>query len=137
MNGMYRPTGGNIDGGTYPADIWGEYMGSVVGNNCHDFKQPTQPFHSQPFFGHYSREGAKDENKDGQTTPGATQPGANPQPEPDQQNKGDSNKGQGNGKKNGGDNRNGNFDPNQYETPPQGPPQTADPGGGTQAPTDG
>jgi penicillin-binding protein 1A len=137
MNGMYRPTGGNIDGGTYPADIWGEYMKSVVGNNCHDFKQPTQPFHSQPFFGHYSREGAKDENKDGQTTPGATQPGANPQPEPDQQNKGDSNKGQGNGKKNGGDNRNGNFDPNQYETPPQGPPQTADPGGGTQAPTDG
>src|SRR3954466_9273258 len=29
MNGMYRPTGGNIDGGTYPADIWGEYMKSV------------------------------------------------------------------------------------------------------------
>ena len=26
MNGMYAPTGGNIDGGTYPAAIWGAYM---------------------------------------------------------------------------------------------------------------
>ena len=65
MNGMYRPTGGNIDGGTYPADIWGEYMKKAVGKFCGGFPKPKQPFVSQPFFGHYSREGLKsDEDKD-------------------------------------------------------------------------
>src|SRR3954449_587699 len=44
MNGMYAPTGGNIDGGTHPADIWGEYMKQAVGKYCGDFKQPTEPF---------------------------------------------------------------------------------------------
>ena len=44
MNGMYAPTGGNIDGGTYPADIWGEYMKQAVGKYCGDFKKPTEPF---------------------------------------------------------------------------------------------
>ena len=64
MNGMYAPTGGNIDGGTYPADIWGEYMKQAVGKYCGDFKKPTEPFTSQPFLGHYAREGGKDDEKD-------------------------------------------------------------------------
>ena len=68
MNGMYAPTGGNIDGGTYPADIWGDYMKKAVGKYCGDFKQPTEPFQSQPFFGHYSREGGKDDDE-GPATP--------------------------------------------------------------------
>ena len=61
MNGMYS-TARNIDGGTYPAQIWGEYMKKAYGKYCGDFKQPTEPFQSQPFFGHYSRSG-KDETK--------------------------------------------------------------------------
>ena len=60
MNGMFH--GANIDGGTYPAQIWGEYMKKAHGKYCGDFKQPTEPFQSQPFFGHYSRSG-KDETK--------------------------------------------------------------------------
>src|SRR3954454_13904383 len=64
MNGMYAPTGGNIDGGTYPADIWGAYMKKAVGKYCGDFKKPTDPFSSQPFLGHYARAGGKDDEKD-------------------------------------------------------------------------
>jgi penicillin-binding protein 1A len=133
MNGMYAPTGGNIDGGTYPADIWGEYMKQAVGKFCGDFKKPTEPFQSQQFLGHYAREGGKDGNKkDGNgdpvdpSSPGVA-PGTQTTPGADQQ-----------GGNNGGDqkkpatNNDANFDPNAYETPPQ-----ADPGGGTQAPADG
>ncbi|WP_028064449.1 transglycosylase domain-containing protein [Solirubrobacter soli] len=129
MNGMYAPTGGNIDGGTYPADIWGEYMKKAVGKYCGDFKKPTEPFTSSPFDGHYARMGGKDDEKKDENgkpvDPNApdtqTKPGADTQ---DPANGGDQ-------KKPTTDN-NGNFDPNAYETPPQ-----ADPGGGTQAPTDG
>ena len=64
MNGIYSPTGGNIDGGTYPADIWGEYMKQAVGKYCGDFTKPTEPFTSQPFLGHYARDGGKDDEKD-------------------------------------------------------------------------
>ena len=59
MNGLYLG-GRNIDGGTYPADIWGTYMKQAVGSYCGDFKRPTQAFHSQPFQGHYARQGGKD-----------------------------------------------------------------------------
>src|SRR4051794_40897469 len=66
MNGMYAPTGGNIDGGTYPADIWGQYMKQAVGKYCGEFKKPTDPFQSSPFKGHYAGQGGKDEDKDGE-----------------------------------------------------------------------
>src|SRR3954469_1126280 len=73
MNGMYAPTGGHIDGGTYPADIWGEYMKKAIGKYCGDFKKPTEPFQGQTFQGHYAREGGKDDQgKDGENVdPGA------------------------------------------------------------------
>ena len=50
--------GGPVDGGTFPADIWGAYMKSVVGNFCGPFPQPKEPFVSRPFFGQYSTTGA-------------------------------------------------------------------------------
>ena len=134
MNGMYAPTGGNIDGGTYPADIWGEYMKQAVGKYCGDFKKPTEPFTSQPFLGHYAREGGKDDEKDedGESvdpdcagrrsrnpdTPPATTPRAARRTKP------------------AAGQRRRRFDPNAYETPPQQAPP-ADNGGGTQAPPDG
>jgi penicillin-binding protein 1A len=138
MNGMYRPTGGNIDGGTYPADIWGDYMKKAIGKFCGDFKKPAQPFQSQPFFGHYSRDGLSDEeNKDpsafGQPNdPQAPQNTAPPKSTAPETNNGGTDK-----NKNNGGNNGAAFDPNQYETPPQGPPATQDPSGGTQAPTHG
>ena len=55
MNGLYF--GRNVDGGTFPADIWGEYMRQAKGSFCGDFPQPKEPFVSTPFFGEYSSTG--------------------------------------------------------------------------------
>jgi len=136
MNGMYRPTGGNIDGGTYPADIWGDYMRKAVGKTCHaKFKQPTEPFHSQPFFGHYSREGlSEDEDRD----PSSDSTNDPQQAAPETQTKpGDTGTNRdtgGNDRKKPGGRDDATFDPGAYETEPQAPPATQDPAGGTQAP---
>ena len=49
--------GGSVAGGTFPAEIWHDYMMKVKGKFCGDFKPPTEPFHATPFFGKYSRSG--------------------------------------------------------------------------------
>jgi penicillin-binding protein 1A len=120
MNGLYF--GRNVDGGTFPADIWGEYMKSVAGKYCGDFPKPKTPFVSQPFFGHYATTGRlKDPNAKGDTT---TQPGQ--QTDTGKKKKQTGNGGdQGNGQT--GDNGGAAYDPNKYETPPQGPPATKTP----------
>ena len=51
--------GGSVAGGTFPAEIWGDYMKAVKGKFCGDFKPPKTPFHSSPFFGKYSRSGGR------------------------------------------------------------------------------
>jgi penicillin-binding protein 1A len=109
--------GGPVDGGTFPALIWGTYMKQAVGKYCGDFKKPTQPFVSQPFFGHYATTGLK---RSGTPTPGpglTTTPGVAPTPAATAA-PGATATPQG-------------FDPNLYETPPQGEPGT----GGAPAPT--
>jgi penicillin-binding protein 1A len=126
MNSQYF--GGPVDGGTFPALIWGTYMKQAVGKYCGDFKQPTQPFVSQPFFGHYATTGRRDGAVSGDqqgtgagtgspdqgttngTTPNATPPSGTPGA-------------------NGGANGGATYDPNKYETPPQGAPNTQSPGG--------
>ena len=42
MNSLYF--GGPVDGGTFPADIWGDYMGRIKGSFCGDFAPPKTPF---------------------------------------------------------------------------------------------
>ena len=128
MNGLYF--GSNLDGGTYPAQIWGDYMKKVVAKGCGEWRKPTEPFNSQPFQGKYAREGAKDEES-GEGDEQGTQPGATTPPAAtDEPNNGGDNDRGGN---NGGTNDDTGFDPGAYETQPQG-----DPGnGGTQAPNDG
>ena len=117
--------GANIDGGTYPAQIWGEYMKKAHGKYCGDFKQPTEPFQSQPFFGHYSKIGQKGRGEEGS---GGGRRGRGPvagrrgQAEIDKPGTDD------NGTTPGGTEE-PPFDPNQYETPPQGDPNTGTPGG--------
>jgi penicillin-binding protein 1A len=131
MNGMYV-TGGNIDGGTYPADIWGTYMKKAAGSYCGEFKRPSEPFSSQPFQGHYAREGGKEDDES--TDPSDAQvPAPGTETEPSDDTGGDSNRGGDRGAGNDG----AAFDPNEYETPPQGAPETVAPGGGTKAPGDG
>jgi penicillin-binding protein 1A len=115
MNGLFY--GGNVDGGTFPAAIWGAYMKSVIGNFCGDFPQPKVPFSSSPFFGDYAStgggrlgfgEGESDGTGDSFTEPESPGPEAPTAPTPS-----DPSGGTG-------------FDPEQYEAPPQEAPETGD-----------
>jgi penicillin-binding protein 1A len=116
MNTLYF--GGPVDGGTYPAAMWGDYMSRIKGDFCGDFEPPESPFVSSPFFGKYSKSGGglmegDDESTDSTTTPdpsgtgGETEPEATGETEPDE----------------GAD----GFDPDQYESEPQQPPETEEP----------
>jgi penicillin-binding protein 1A len=116
MNALYH--GAPVDGGTYPADIWHAYMKQAIGKFCGPFAQPKQPFVSQPFLGHYATSG-RATLPTGQTQPGVAPPpstgttGITRAPAPTATAP----------PKHG-------FDPNQYQTPPQGQPDT----GGAAAP---
>jgi penicillin-binding protein 1A len=102
------PLGPGAAGGVVAAPIWGRYMKSAHGKFCGDFPKPKVPFAPQPFFGKYSRTGAKESKPDQQ--PGAAQPGIAPD-------------GQGTGKDGGGT----KYPPDAYEAPPQGAPTTTQP----------
>ncbi len=118
MNGLYF--GRNVDGGTFPADIWGAYMKKAVGKYCGEFRQPKTPFVSQPFFGHYATTGKPKADKEGGGTGDETGPKKNDD-KGDKPGTGDKTQGGGNGGT--------TYDPNQYETQPQGPPDTKSPSG--------
>jgi len=47
-----------VAGGTFPAQIWHDYMNSAHGSDCSDFTAPNEAFVSQPFFGRYSHTGS-------------------------------------------------------------------------------
>ena len=116
MNGLYF--GRNVDGGTFPADIWGDYMGRIKGSFCGDFEPPKHPFVSSPFFGKYAKSGGSLTGGDTGPTDSTTDPSASrtpagrrrsrpgrPTPEQDDQ----------------------GFDPDQYESAPQPPPEVEQP----------
>jgi penicillin-binding protein 1A len=115
MTGLYN--GANVDGGTFPADIWGDYMGRIKGKYCGDFAPPKHPFVSSPFYGRYAKSGgaltggevdaSTDTTPTAPSTGGTTTPDATGETTPD----------------NGND-----FDPTQYESPPQEAPDTQTPG---------
>jgi penicillin-binding protein 1A len=138
MNGLYH--GANLDGGTYPAEIWGAYMSQARGSFCGTFPLPKQPFVSQPFYGTYSRNGIRGESGSVSQYPSTTTPttpvtpttpttpaptAAPPTPTP-----ATGGTGTGTGTDTGTGNGNGGFDPGKYETPPQGAPDTKSPGTG-------
>jgi penicillin-binding protein 1A len=41
--------GRNVDGGTYPAQIWGQYMKAAAGKYCGKFKPPKEKFKTKRF----------------------------------------------------------------------------------------
>jgi penicillin-binding protein 1A len=41
--------GGPVDGGTFPAQIWGDYMKAARRGYCGDFAKPDKPFKAVPF----------------------------------------------------------------------------------------
>ena len=121
MKGLYF--GRNVDGGTFPAEIWGDYMKQAKGGFCGDFRKPAGSFTSSPFFGKYSRTGPPG---GAATDPSTGQPIA---------------PGPGNGGTGGGR----GFDPRFYDAAPQSAPQSAPKadrdeeggGGGDKAPKSG
>ncbi|HTN24702.1 MAG TPA: transglycosylase domain-containing protein [Solirubrobacteraceae bacterium] len=46
--------GGPVDGGTFPAEIWGNYMKAAKGKFCGEFPKPDHPFKPRPFKSRYS-----------------------------------------------------------------------------------
>jgi len=127
---------GPVDGGTFPAQIWGAYMKQAKGKFCGGFPPPKVPFHSQPFFGRYSRGAAK--VKPDETTTPTTPAAPTETPTPDDKG-GTGGAGAPNGNGNGNGKGNGNgpdkgFDPNMYESPPQPSPDATGDNGATQAP---
>jgi penicillin-binding protein 1A len=106
--------GGPVDGGTFPAAIWGTYMKSVKGNFCGDFKPPKVPFHSSPFFGEYASTGGGkldygESDESDESTPAPVTPEPTAAPEESDPSGGTE------------------FDPEQYESTPQAPPDTDSP----------
>jgi len=129
--------GGPVAGGTFPAEIWGDYMKQAKGGSCSEFPEPEEPAVFTRFFGRYASGQAKTgsggyDNGYGYGTGTPSTGGVAPvaptaPPNPDG---GGTVTKPGNG---GGGGGSGEFDPNLYESPPQ---QAPGQGGGTGAPGD-
>ncbi len=48
--------GANVDGGTFPAQIWGQYMKAAAGKFCGKFVKPKKPFKPKVFKRKFARE---------------------------------------------------------------------------------
>jgi penicillin-binding protein 1A len=111
--------GGPVDGGTFPAAIWGAYMKSIIGGFCGSFPQPKEPFVTQPFFGEYSSSGGNRLGLSGDSSDSADESVVPTEPAPEEVPQDD---GTGDAPSGGTE-----FDPEQYESAPQGPPETDTP----------
>jgi penicillin-binding protein 1A len=111
MNTLFY--GGPVDGGTFPAAIWGVYMKSIIGKFCGSFPQPKEPFVSSSFFGEYASTGGGrlgfGDGEDDESTEEPVAPEPTAQPEESDPSGGTE------------------FDPEQYESAPQDPPDTEAP----------
>jgi penicillin-binding protein 1A len=128
---MYSVHGIEVFGGTFPAEIWHDFMSQVV-KKCDPWPTPKEPFVAQPFFGRYSSTGAPSGGTDSGTY-------VSPQTGTPQ---GTGTTGTGNGNGTGTTQGTGGqkYPPDQYASPPQQAPQTQAPpgqGGGTAAPQGG
>jgi len=114
--------GGPVDGGTFPAEIWGIYMKSARRGFCGPFPKPDEVFTGSPLVGRYSRSkpsrAAGIDSKTGKprTPPPLTTPPAGAQRPP------------------------GGYDPGNYDAPapkPAAPYNPDDNGGGATDPNPG
>src|SRR4051812_47421033 len=106
-----------VAGGTFPAQIWHDYMSVAHGTDCNSFPPPTTPAHFSPFYGDHAANGQRTSSGGGYYSPGTGgtgPPSAPPTPSPPAP----------------GDDGPGGYAPTLYAAPPQGPPQTVPPPGG-------
>ena len=59
---MYSVHGITVAGGTFPAQIWHDFMSVAHGSDCSDFPQPTEQFVGQGFYGGYSTDGSSSDS---------------------------------------------------------------------------
>jgi penicillin-binding protein 1A len=112
-----------VQGGSYPAGIWHDYMNVAHGSDCSDFPQPKERVSFSPFFGHYSSTGSGSYGSYGtgnNSYKSAPQSGGT----------------DGNGA-GGGTGAGGGYDPRLYESPPQKAPKTVPPPPAPKAPSGG
>ncbi|HWT23917.1 MAG TPA: transglycosylase domain-containing protein [Solirubrobacteraceae bacterium] len=117
MNTLYF--GGPVDGGTFPAAIWGEYMGNAIRNRCDDFPAPKEPFIASPFYGRYANSGGAAIGGEVYTPPAPVEPvtPAEPAPEPAPEPEATA-PAEPDAPANPGAPESGGFDPTQYEAAP-------------------
>jgi penicillin-binding protein 1A len=99
---MTNVHGISVQGGSFPAQIWHDYMMIAKGSYCGDFTPPTTPVVWAPFYGHYATTGAPGPQVPTTTTPNPSTGGTAP------------------GTYKG-------YDPRLYASPPQGAPKTKTP----------
>jgi penicillin-binding protein 1A len=119
--------GSSVAGGTFPAEIWGDYMRKAKGGYCGEFPKPKEPVAYTKWFGKYATgksstgSGSFDQSNGGQYVPPSNGGGSPSSPAPTEEKKKDN----GGGGGGGGDQE---FDPNLYESPPQEAPGTPEGG---------
>lgn len=104
---MVSVHGISVNGGSFPAQIWGSYMSVAHGSDCSDFSLPKEAAKFQPFFGKYAQTGSSYSNgySYGYNRGGGSQ-----------------------GTGTGGSNTGGqSYNPKLYESRPQPAPQTQPP----------
>jgi penicillin-binding protein 1A len=101
-----------VQGGSYPASIWHDYMVVAKGADCQSFPQPKERPEFSPFFGRYAGTG-RSGSSGGYSSP-STGGGT-----------GTGNTGAGDNSAGGGDYR--GYDPRLYEAPPQAAPTPVPP----------
>ncbi len=94
-----------VAGGTFPAQIWHDYMVRAVSGRCREFREPRDPFDAVPFKGKYSAIGKKNAAP---VTDG----------DDNSEEKDDKKKDKGKDKDTGGDNDGGNRKPEPKPAPP-------------------
>ena len=72
-----RPMYG-VTGGSYPAQIWHDYMSVAHGSYCDSFPPPLEPFGGQAFFGGNSSSGQSDTTGSGSGSTNSTPQAPNP-----------------------------------------------------------
>src|SRR3712207_6072491 len=93
-----------VQGGSYPASIWHDYMNVAKGGDCRDFPQPKEGVEFSAFYGRHSSTGSSSRNYSYRSSPYT---------------------GTGNNSAGGGNYR--GYDPRLYEAPPQQTPQAPKP----------
>jgi penicillin-binding protein 1A len=110
--------GRSVAGGTFPTEIWHDFMVVAKGDDCASFPRPSQPVQFQPFYGQHSTTGTSPSNRD-YGSGGSSDDYYAPPPS-----------GPGDNSAGGEDYR--GYDPRLYESPPQPPSDSPPPprGGG-------